>query len=448
MFSRNRPAALSPQGFYGWHMVGYSALALAATGPGQTVGISLFIDPLIEELGVSRSAISTSYLLGTLAGAIALPWIGRALDRYGVRRTMAIIGFVFGAVLISLSFVSSIVGLTAGFVGVRMAGQGALGLTATTAVALWFDRRRGMAVGLVSAIGALGISATPIIIEGVIGEHGWRTAWAIEGVAVWLIVIPLALFGIRNKPSHLGQRPDGVPVPPEGAEHPAEVGLTRGEAVRHPYFWLLASAVAVSGMLGTAVAFHQISLLTARGLTVTEAAANFIPQTVAGLAATLVTGYLIDRFAPRWMTTSSMLVLAAALLWGPTVQPGLSAVFFGVLLGTSGNMIRTVEAATLPHYFGTLHLGSIRGVVSSISVGGTAAGPLAFAAVYDRVGSYSPVMVASAAVPLAIAVWALVAREPASFAGADAESEALLPVVGGERAGETLSRDERSDVRE
>ena len=162
-----------------------------------------------------------------------------------------------------------------------------MGLTATTAVALWFDRRRGIAIGLVSALGAVGISTTPIIIEGVIGQHGWRTAWAIEGFAVWLIVIPLALFAMRDKPARLGQRPDGIPLPPEGTEHPVEAGLTRGEAVRHPYFWLLASAVAVSGMLGTAVAFHQISLLTARGLTVAQAAANFIPQTLAGLAATL-----------------------------------------------------------------------------------------------------------------------------------------------------------------
>jgi len=446
--SRARPSALSPQGFYGWHMVGFSALALAMTGPGQTVGISLFIDPLIEELGVSRSAIATSYLLGTLAGAIALPWIGRALDRYGVRRTMAVIGFVFGAVLIALSFVSSIVGLSAGFVGVRMAGQGALGLTATTAIALWFDRRRGMAIGLVSAIGAVGISATPILIEGVIGQHGWRAAWAIEGVVVWLIVIPLAIFAIRDRPAQLGQRADGVPLPPEGTEHPIEVGLTRGEVVRHPYFWLLASAVAVSGMLGTAVAFNQISLLTARGLTVTQAAANFIPQTLAGLAATLATGYLIDRFAPRWMTAGSMLVLAAALLWGPIVQPGFSAVLFGVLLGASGNMIRTVEAATMPHYFGTRHLGSIRGVVSSIAVGGTAAGPLAFAAVYDRVGSYSPVMVASAAVPLAIAVWALVAREPTPFAGGSQEQQRMPPIAVGDPPYGTIGGADRSEGRE
>ncbi len=114
------------------------------------------------------------------------------------------------------------------------------------------------------------------------------------------------------------------------------------------------------------------------------------------------------------MTAGSMLVLAVALLWG-TVGPARAArpILFGVLLGASGNMIRTVEAASLPHYFGTLHLGCDPwSRVSSISVGGTAAGPLLFAAVYDQVGSYSPVMVASAAVPLAIAVWALVAREP------------------------------------
>ncbi|MFW2514012.1 MFS transporter [Demequina sp. SO4-13] len=407
-----RARALSPQGFYGWHVVVYASIALAATAPGQTVGISLFIDPLIEDLGLSRSAISTAYLVGTLVGAVALPFIGRALDRYGVRRTMAVIGLVFGAVLIALSFVSSIVGLTAGFVGVRMAGQGALGLTATTAAALWFERRRGLATGVVAAAGAVGISMTPLLLEGLIAQHGWRTAWLIEGLAVWVIVIPLALIGMRDRPTVLGQRPDGADAPHPDAPVVEEPGLTRSQVLRHAYFWLIAAAVAATGLLTTAVAFHQISLLTARGLTATEAAANFIPQTVAGLVATLVTGYLIDRFAPRWMTVSSMVSLAFALAWGAQVGPGLSAIVFGVLLGTAGNMIRAVEAATLPRYFGTRHIGAIRGLVASISVAGTACGPLIFAAVYDRVGSYSPVLLASAALPVAIAIWALTAREP------------------------------------
>jgi MFS family permease len=412
LLRRSRPSALSPYGFYGWHVVVYAAIALTATAPGQTVGVSLFIDPLIADLGISRSAISTAYLVGTLAGAMALPWIGRALDRYGVRRTMAVIGLAFGALLIGLSFVTSVVGLTAGFVGIRMAGQGALGLTATTAVALWFERRRGLATGIVSAVGAVGISSTPLLIEGVIAEHGWRTAWLVEGLAVWVVVLPLALLALRDRPDTIGQRPDGAPPSPDGRPPARPVGLSRAEAVRHPYFWLIASAVATSGMLTTAVAFHQISLLTARGLTATQAAANFIPQTVAGLVATLATGYLIDRFAPRWMTVGSMVSLAAALAWGTHVEPGWLAIVFGALLGIAGNMIRAVEAATLPRYFGTLHIGAIRGLVASISVAGTAGGPLLFATVFDRVASYSPVLLAGAVVPVAVAVWAMVAPEP------------------------------------
>lgn len=422
----SRVPARSPDGFYGWHVVGYSAIALAATGPGQTVGVSLFIDPLIAELGVSRSSISTAYLVGTLAGAVALPWIGRALDRYGVRRTMAVIGVVFGAVLVGLSFVSSLVGLTAGFVGIRMAGQGALGLTATTAVALWFSRRRGMAMGVVSALGAVGISSTPLILETFLFDYGWRRAWLIEGVAIWLLVIPIALLAMRDRPEDLGQVPDG-PLP-SGASRPvpaSAVGYTRAQTLRHPYFWLISTAVALSGLLSTAVAFHQVSLLTQRGLSTAEAAANFVPQTVAGLVATLATGYLMDRFAGRWMVVGSMLMLAGALVWGSVVAPGLSAIAFGALLGAAGNMIRAVEAAALPRYFGVRHIGSIRGLVASISVGGTACGPLLFAAVFERTESYTPVLLATAIAPVLVAGWAVVAREPQAAPGerdADAPS--------------------------
>ncbi len=165
-------------------------------------------------------------------------------------------------------------------------------------------------------------------------------------------------------------------------------------------------------MLATAVAFHQISLLTARGLSATEAAANFLPQTIAGLGITMGAGILMDRFASRWMIVASMCTLALALAWGVVVGPGWSAIGFGMALGASGSMIRAVEAAALPRAFGTVHLGSIRGLMTSVSVGGSALGPLLFAAVFDTVGSYGPVLLATAAIPIAVAVAALIVREP------------------------------------
>lgn len=71
-------------------------------------------------------------------------------------------------------------------------GQGALGLTATTATALWFTRRRGTAVGIVSAAGAAGISLAPLLLERLVAAHGWRAVWAGEGVAIWLCMLLLA----------------------------------------------------------------------------------------------------------------------------------------------------------------------------------------------------------------------------------------------------------------
>lgn len=414
VLSRPRPSnAKTPEGFYGWRIVAYASLAVAATGPGQTAGVSLFVDPLIRDLGISRSAVSTAYLIGTLTGALALPWIGRALDRYGVRRTMAVIGAAFGAVLIALATVSSIVGLTAGFVGIRMAGQGALGLTATTAAALWFDRRRGTAVGIVSAVGAVGISMTPLLAEALMAQYDWRLAWLILGLAVWLVVIPIALVGMRDRPATLGQWPDGtVPSDTTAARAAANWGVGRAEAMRHPFFWVVTGGVAACGLLGTAVNFHQISLLGARGLTTAQAAANFIPQTVAALVATLATGMLADRVRHRWLIIAAMLSLAGGLAWATHVTPGLSAVLFGALIGAAGGSMRALEAATFPRYFGTRHIGSIRGMVAALSVASTAFGPLLYAAAHGATGGYTAVLWASIPLPLLIAAIALVVRPP------------------------------------
>jgi MFS family permease len=416
--STDRPApgrdrrARGPDGFYGWRIVAYSALALALTAPGQTAGVSVFIDPMIDGLGISRSELSAAYLLGTLAGALAMPFIGRALDRHGARRTMAAVGALFGAVLLAMSLVGGLLTVGAGFAGIRMLGQGALGLTATTVVALWFTRRRGVAIGLVSALGACGISLAPLALERLIASHGWRTAWAVEGLVVWAVVVPLALWGMHDRPGDLGQRPDGDRHVGGDAEMGPSWGLTRAEAMRSGFFWVVTAGVATSGMLTTAVAFHQISLLGERGLTATQAAQNFLPQTLAALVATLGTGILVDRLAPRWIVASSMTALAAGLLWGMRVEPGWSAVVFGALVGLAAGSIRALEAAAFPRYFGTAHLGSIRGAVTSISIGCTALGPLLFAVAHDLSGGYAAALAASAGAPAVLAVMGVWVRPP------------------------------------
>ena len=411
------------KGFYGWRMVVFASIALALTGPGQTFGVSVFVDPMIEDLGISRTQISTAYLVGTLVGALALPWIGQAIDRFGVRRTMALIGLIFSIMLMSMSLVSGIIGLTAGFIGVRMMGQGALSLVATTAVALWFTRKRGLAMGIVSAAGGMGMTLVPLAGERLIFGLGWRTAWLIEGLVVLVVVVPLAIFAIRNRPSDIGQHVDGDPAPSAAT---GEVwGVTRKEALCTGFFWLVTAAVATVSLLTTAVVFHQIDLLGSRGLTPTEAAGNFVPQTIATVIATLGIGALADRISPRLVLAASMAMMAGGLVLGVIAAPGLLAISFGMLIGASGGAIRVVEATELPRYFGTLHIGAIRGVVTSVGIAGAALGPVLFSVFHDVTGDYSAVLLASLVLPLAVIVGAFAVRLPRHTAP-DATGEAHL----------------------
>ena len=401
--------------FSGWRIVVAAAVGLGMTGPGQTVGVSVFIDPMIETLALSRSQVSTAYLIGTLAGAFALPTAGRFLDARGSRVTMAIIGGVFGTVLMAMAGVVGLVTLTIGFAGIRMFGQGALGLTSTTAPAPWFDRRRGFAIGVTTALGSALLSLFPLAAAAIIPAIGWRAAWIVTGLTIWLIVVPLAVRVMIDHPHDVGQEADGD-APREDAEERVRAATaasyTRAEAIRTPMFWAVAGATATTGMIGTGLAFHQIDLLGEQGLTPVQAAANFLPQTGAALLATLVVGSMVDRFAARWVLTTSMLLLMGAMVGVVLVSPGWTAVAYGATVGAAGASARAMESASFPKLYGLTHLGSIRGVVTAISVGSTAFGPVALAVGRDLTGSYEQVLQVLLVLPLAVIVLGLLAPVP------------------------------------
>ena len=375
------------------------------TFPGQTAGLAAFTDPLIQDLGVSRTGISVSYLIGTLLGALAQPVIGRTLDRWGARRVTVVIAIGFVFVLLGLSFVSGPVGLTLGFIGVRMAGQGALSLAATTAVARTIHHRRGLALGVAGAVGSAGISLAPIGLERLISMVGFADTWRWEALAVAVIVIPLALLlpGLAP-PAKSASLSTGSTVTVEG--------WTLPEAIRTGMFWVIAASLAASSMLSTGLAFHQIAILGEQGLSALEAAANFLPQTVTGLLATLLTGALVDRLSPRLFVKFSMATLAAALLMLPFVSPGWSAIAYGLVLGAAGGSLRGMEVASYVRYYGTAHIGTIRGMAVSISLAASALGPLAFAVGFNVTEGFTVPAMILAIIPCAVAVLAGFVRAP------------------------------------
>jgi MFS family permease len=111
---------------FGWRTVALAAITSAMTGPGQTIGISVFIDHFIDDLGIDRSQVATTYMVGTLAAATVLPTIGNRIDRFGVRRAMKWIAIAFGIALVGMSGVTGLISLTIGFFAMRLFGPGSL----------------------------------------------------------------------------------------------------------------------------------------------------------------------------------------------------------------------------------------------------------------------------------------------------------------------------------
>ncbi len=393
-------------------MLVWFTLAICLTVPGQTLGVAVFIDHFIEGLDLSRSAVSTAYLVGTIVGAVALLPIGRWVDRVGVSRAMLWIGIAFGGVLVATSAVRGIVTLALAFVGIRMLGQGALSLIGQTGIALWFDRRRGLAIGISMTLSAGLMALAPLALTSLIGEVGWRWAWVVLGVVIWATVLPIARFAIVDRPSDIGQLPDGE-TPSSVTERAAGESTAAREALRTPAFWAVAAVSALSACLVTGLIFHQFSILGARGLTRTEVAVVFLPQLVGVLVAGFLFGWLADRVSSRVLLPTTAATLAAGLALATVARPGLLAAVYGFTIGVHSGQVRAIVSALYPRWFGTAHIGAIRGIATSILVGASAIGPLLISISHEQFDSYRPILLSSAAVTAAVGLLAGAVTPPA-----------------------------------
>ena len=384
-----------------------ASVTAALTGPGQTLGVSVFVDHFIEDLGISRSQVSTAYLVGTLVAALGLPLVGRTIDRVGVRRSMMAIGFAFGLALIAIAGVQGLATLTIGFFAIRFTGQGSLSLVSTVSVTHWFDQKRGRALGIYATASAIMMSLVPVGLNLVIEAYSWRIAWLVSALIIFGVVIPIARFGLIDRPSDVGQYPDGI-EPDRKADTAAVpvAAATRAEAMRVPRFWLLAGASATVGMLSTALNFHQISMLTESGLTSIEAAVMFLPQVIGAVVAGLFFGFLSDRMTGRTLIPIVMFLLALSLLLTLTLAPGLAVIGYAVALGAAGGASRTVTSTLLPRWFGVTHIGAIQGSLSLINVSSTAIGPVLFSVTRDLVGGYGQAAAWLAVIPIVVGLGA------------------------------------------
>ena len=409
---------------YAWVVLGTAMVTTLATVPGQTVGVSVFLDPIIDDLEVRRSVVSGLYTLGTLTGSLALPFIGRFIDARGPRVAVGVIALAFAVAAAAMSQVTSLVGLAIGFVAIRGLGQGSLGLVSLHAVNLWFVRRRGLAVGITGLGMAIATAFAPALLERLIAGVGWRAGYAWLGAGVAMIALPLGLTFFRERPERYGAQPDGVRTPPASADAPdapdapdgaaalpREAAFTAREATRHPAFWTIAGASMTVAALTTGLVFHHFDLVAGSGVDRRAAAAAFVPLGLAVGASNLLAGAAFDRVAPRFLLAGMLVVQAGALAMAAFLQPAW-LLAYGVVIGLTQGTSGSVSGAIYATYFGRAHLGAIKGTATTLTVAGTAIGPLLFALGRDLTGGYAPVLLASMVVPLGFALASLTLRPP------------------------------------
>lgn len=401
--------------YYGWVMLGVAALSVFASGPAQSHIFSVYITPISNDLGISHTSISSAYAAATLLAAFGLPYVGRLIDRMGVRRVVLGVAILFGFANLAFGHVAGLLSLALAFGALRFLGQGSLMLSSNYLVSQWFSRRRGIALSLTALGFSVSMALHPPLAQWLIDKVGWRESWFWLGMLTWALLVPMIAVLVQNKPEDMGLAPDGDQAAGRDPASPRDtmsVGLTLHTAIRTPSFWIIALGLASLSMLVTGMFFHQVSVFSLQGLEAQTAARAFSISAVVMVLTMPVFGYLLDRFPTRPMFACALLIMSASLVALALVRDVGSMIIFSALFGLANAGFQSHYSFMWPRYFGRRHLGSIQGAAQTIGVVGASIGPLPLGFAFDSFGSYTGVLYLLAVLPVVCAFLLLFLRAP------------------------------------
>jgi MFS family permease len=352
-------------------------------------------------MGWSRAEASFALSIGGVSASLLVPLIGRMMDRWGIRR-VALPGLVIFAGTLAAVGLSphSFLIFTLIFTVAQTAGAIQTPVAYAKAISAWFDRRRGLALGIAMSGIGMGGFVMPLFAESLILHFGWRAAYVGLGAVSLAISFPAMALFIREPEQGEGEiraLRGTVTLP----------GLTPREALTQARFWRIGIAfflvaVALAGTVG-----HVVPLLTDRGVTPEAAAAAFGAFGLSTMTGRFVGGFLVDRiFAPYVAAGFFLAPIAGFLLLasGSGALPVFGVALMGLGIGTEIDLI----AFLVSRYFGQRSFGQLYGWLFMMFLFGATVGRFLGGVVYDLAHSYTPFLIGSA-IELVVAV-ALLSR--------------------------------------
>lgn len=373
--------------FYGWWIVIASAFGLFWGVPISVYSFSVFFKPLMQEFHAGRGAVSLAYTLKLIAAAICAAPIGWLTDRYGARRVILTGTGIFGSVLLANRLLSGSIAQFYCFyflLGCCLGGVGPIPYGSL--VAHWFNRFRGLALGLTMFGIGLGAVVMPAAAQTLIARCGWRTAYSILGALVLIICWPVVACLLRECPADFGLLANGTSADPDSIEDVGH-GLSAREAWRSRDFWLMACAFTLVSASVQACVVHMAPMLSDRDLASPAAAFGSSLIGAAVLVGRIGTGYLLDRtFAARLASVLfGVSTLGIALLLIGNRSAALAGAFLvGLGLGAEIDLIPYLAS----RYFGLRDFGKVYSSLFAAFALAGALGPLIMGAGFDGTGSY------------------------------------------------------------
>jgi MFS family permease len=387
--------------FYGWVIVAVG-IVITCVGFGAMLTLSIFLQPMAEAMGWTRTGIAMAAMLNFLCmGLGAFVW-GTLSDRYGTRLVVLSGGALLGLGMVLASQATTLLRfqLLYGVIVGLAAGSFYAPLTAVTAK--WFTQHRSLAVALVSAGLSMGSTVMAPLARWMITTYDWRAAMWMLGDLVWLVVVPAA-FLVRN--------------PPKAAGGPATVAspgqdLTMAQVVRTPQFAAIALTHFACCAAHSGPIFHMVSHAIDRGVPAMAAATVLSAAGLAGLIGKIGCGVFADRVGAKRTLVAGLALQAVAislyLLAGGLPSFYALALVFGFAYGG----VMPLYAILVREYFGERNMGSAFGAVSMAATLGMALGPWIGGAIFDSLGGYAWMFVGSAAMGLGAVAIAVTFRPP------------------------------------
>ena len=379
-----------------WVVVGAVSGLFVCNGPVLGFTFGVFLKPIMADMGWQRSTASFALSVGGVCSALTVPVLGRMMDRWSIRR-VALPGLVLYAAFMCLLGISpaSLLIFTMLFALAGAASSIQTPIGYAKAIAAWFDRRRGLALGIAMSGVGLGGFVMPQLAQALIDRVGWRGAYPILGLLTLAIAGPAVALWIREPRPGEGERRGSV----TGTDLP---GLTSRAAAATGRFWLIGAifflvAIAIKGTVA-----HVVPLLTDHGISTSAAAAIMGVFGLATMAGRLLAGYLVDRIFASFVATIFFLAPIAGFVLLTSVSaslPVIGVILLGLGLGTEIDLI----AFLVSRYMGQRAFGEIYGYCFMIFGLGSSFGRFLGGYVYDLAGSYDPALI-GAAVALVMAV--------------------------------------------